>query len=148
MASERAAGVAERRIALAIASRLVRGLAADAAWRASIPKENRMNRPYIRVAAVAGIVLLVNLVGSLAVENWDWGVFDYVFAAALIGLVGVLIELALSHPGGIAVRVGAGVIGVAAMVLGESDDAPGLFGFGLLVIAVAVALSLRRPRRA
>ena len=41
IAHERAAGIGERRIALGIASRMLRGLAADAAWRGRQPKAAR-----------------------------------------------------------------------------------------------------------
>ena len=39
------------------------------------------------------------------------------------------------------------LLGVAAAVLGERDDSPGLFGFGLLLVVGAVVLVLRRHRR-
>lgn len=38
------------------------------------------------------------------------------------------------------------VLGVAGVVLGEGDDAPGLQGLGVLLVLGAVAL-LVRPRR-
>ena len=45
--------------------------------------------------------------------------------------------------------VAAGIaLGVAAMVLGEADDSPGLQGIGLLLIIGAVVLSVRTVRRA
>ena len=53
IAHERAAGIGERRIALGIASRLVRGLAADAAWRGRHLKTGArkpLSRSVIRVA--------------------------------------------------------------------------------------------------
>ena len=40
-----------------------------------------------------------------------------------------------------------GALGVAAMVLGELDDAPGLFGFGLLLVLGMVALTVRNVQR-
>jgi hypothetical protein len=39
------------------------------------------------------------------------------------------------------------VVGVAAIVLGESDDAPGLVGFGCLVILGTAVLAFRRAQR-
>jgi hypothetical protein len=38
-------------------------------------------------------------------------------------------------------------IGGAAIVLGELDDAPGLVGFGCLLIAATVALAIRARSR-
>lgn len=38
-------------------------------------------------------------------------------------------------------------IGVAAIVLGEGDDSPGLQGLGVLIIIGTVALGVRRARR-
>jgi hypothetical protein len=38
-------------------------------------------------------------------------------------------------------------IGVAAIVLGEADDSPGLQGLGLLLVIGAVVIGLRTARR-
>ena len=38
-------------------------------------------------------------------------------------------------------------IGVAAIVLGEADDSPGLQGLGVLLIIGTAALGVRRTRR-
>ena len=38
-------------------------------------------------------------------------------------------------------------IGVAAIVLGEADDSPGLQGLGVLVVTGTVALGVRAARR-
>ena len=40
------------------------------------------------------------------------------------------------------------MIGVAAILAGEADDAPGLVGFGCLVLLGTVVLALRPSRRA
>jgi protein-S-isoprenylcysteine O-methyltransferase Ste14 len=39
-------------------------------------------------------------------------------------------------------------LGIAAVVLGESDDSPGLQGLGVLLVIGAVALGVRTVRRA
>jgi hypothetical protein len=44
-------------------------------------------------------------------------------------------------------RAIATVIGLAAVVAGEADDAPGLVGFGCLVILGTIALAVRPSRR-
>ena len=38
-------------------------------------------------------------------------------------------------------------LGVAAVVLGEADDSPGLQGLGVLLIVGTIALGVRRARR-
>lgn len=38
-------------------------------------------------------------------------------------------------------------VGVAAIVLGEADDSPGLQGLGVLLILGTIAVSVRRARR-
>jgi len=47
----------------------------------------------------------------------------------------------------LAYRAAAVAIGAAAIVLGESDDAPGLVLFGLLVIVGTVAMAFRTALR-
>lgn len=36
-------------------------------------------------------------------------------------------------------------LGIAALILGEADDSPGLQGIGVVLIVVSVALALRTP---
>jgi len=38
-------------------------------------------------------------------------------------------------------------LGVAAVVLGEADDSPGLQGIGVVLVVGAVALAVRSARR-
>jgi hypothetical protein len=154
IAFERAGMTAERRIALSIAARMVRGLAADISWRAHTiarspdRKEVKMSRTaYARVGLVTGLVLLVPLMGTLFSDGIDWGVFDFVFAGALLAGTGFLLELAVKKPGNFAIRVAAVAIGVAAIALGEADDAPGLVLFGCLLILGTVALAARAALR-
>jgi hypothetical protein len=158
VAHERAAGSSERRIALSIASRMVRGLAADASWRRRAiarppsPKEaSKMSKPtyrsVVRVALVTSCVLLLPLVAMQFTDEVDWGVADFVLAGLLLGGTGLLLELAVRRPGNLVYRAAAAAIGVAAIVLGEADDAPGLMLFGFLLIIGTVALSLRTAQR-
>ena len=56
------------------------------------------------------------------------------------------LELAVRKAGNLAAALGIGALGVAAAVLGEADDAPGLVLLGILLIASACALGVRnRP---
>jgi hypothetical protein len=157
IAHERASGSSDRRIARSIASRMVRGLAADASWRGRLahstaPEEpmrprNTASRPVFRIALVTACILLVPLVAMQLTDEVDWGVADFVFAAGLLVGSGLLLELAMRKPRVLAYRVAAAGIGVAAIVLGEADDAPGLVLFGLLLIAGTVALAIRTALR-
>ena len=144
VAHERERGVPESRIALGIAARMVRGLAADASWRRQeLGRRSALYRP-VRITAC---ILLVLLVWMALSDGMNWGVFDFVFAAILLCGAGVLVELALRRPGNLVVRVITAAVGVAAVVLGELDDAPGLVGFGCLLIGGTVALTVRTALR-
>jgi hypothetical protein len=158
LAHERADGTADWRIGLGIAGRMLRGLAADASWRSQMiarhPTRKEPMQPstparrsVLRVALVTALVLLVPLIGMLVSDGTDWGVFDFVFAGALVAGTGLLLELAARNPRSIALRVAAAAIGVAAIALGEADDAPGLVLFGLLLIAGTVAMTVRTALR-
>ena len=63
------------------------------------------------------------------------------------GRTGLLLELAARRPGSIVLRAAAVAIGVAAIVFGEADDAPGLVLFGGLLIVGTVALAVRTALR-
>jgi len=155
IAHERAHGTKDRRIALGIAVRMLRGVAADASWRgemlarSSTPKEvmKMSGRSYLRVGLVTAAILLVPLLRMLFGDGTNWGVFDFVFAALLLGGTGLLIESALKRPRNLGFRIAAVVIAVAAMALGEADDAPGLVLFGCLLIAGTIALTFRTAQR-
>ena len=155
IAHERAHGTKDWRIALSIAARMVRGLAADASWRGqtiarpSTAKEvmTTAYRSAVRVALATAFILLLPVVAMLITDEVDWGLADFALAGALLGGTGLLLELAARKPRNIASRAAAFAIGVAAIVLGEADDAPGLVLFGCLLIVVTVALAVRTVQR-
>ncbi len=153
IAHERRQGTTDRRIALSIASRMVRGVAADAAWRAHSTRKDTSTmsrtayRSTVRVVLVTAAILSVPLLAMLFTDGANWGLGDFVLAAALLGGTGLLLELAARRPAGIAYRVVTAAIGAAAIVFGESDDAPGLVLFGGLLIVGTVALALRTAQR-
>lgn len=90
---ERARGTGDRRVALGVLSRMVRGLAADTAWRRGVrPRKGDLMKSF----------------------------------AAALALVAV---------------------GVAAMVLGGYDDAPGAVLIGLLLIVAAFVIGARAVYR-
>jgi hypothetical protein len=157
IAHERAHGTGDRRVALSILSRMVRGIAADASWhqtiaRASTAKEKmKMGRSAYRSAVRVGLatafVLLVPLVGMQMSDEVDWSTSDFVFAGAVLAGSGLLLERAARKPRNIAYPAAATALGVAAIVLGEADDAPGLVLFGGLLIIGTVALAVRTAQR-
>ena len=104
-------------------------------------------RSLSRIALVTGCLLLVPLVGTLVSDEFDWGVFDFVFAALLLGGAGLLLELAARTPGKLVPLAAATALGAAAILLGEADDAPGLVLFGGLLILGSAALSFRTAQR-
>ena len=160
IAHERGNGLSDRRIARDIASRMVRGLAADVAWRgreAKVPahlstleETMKTNKPLFRsaVRVAIGVALILSLpaVAMLITDEVVWSLPDFVLAAVLLTVIGVALELAVRKAGNLPAAIGIGAVGVAAAVLGEADDAPGLVLLGILLIASACALGVRRAR--
>jgi hypothetical protein len=160
IAHERANGISDRRIALGIASRMVRGLAADAAWRghhdkAAAPStvEETMKiskavyRSAVRVALGVALILSLPLVAMLITDDVVWSLVDFVGAGVLLTVIGVAIELAVRKTGNLATALGIAALGVAAAVFGEADDAPGLVLIGILLFVSACALGMRTAQR-
>ena len=147
IAHERAAGTSERRIAGSLAARMVRGLPADVSWRWRMAPMS-IARSALRVALLTVLVLLVPLVAMQLTDEVAWSAADFVLAGVLLAGTGVLYELAMRRPGSFVYRAIATVIGVAAIVAGEADDAPGLVGFGCLVVLGTIALAVKPSRRA
>jgi hypothetical protein len=160
IAHERAGGIGDRRIARGIASRMVRGLAADIAWRGrqakvaahrSNPEETMKTsrtfyRSVVRVALGVALVLSLPFVAMLLSDEVVWSLADFVLAGVLLTVVGVALELAVKKAGSLSAAIGIAVLGVAAAVLGEADDAPGLVLLGILLVAGACAIAVRRAQ--
>jgi hypothetical protein len=156
IAHERSHGLGDRRIAWEIASRLVRGVAADAAWRGRQAKLARpstleetmktskpLHRSAVRVALGVAIVLSLPLVAMQFSDDVVWSLGDFIAVAVLLTIIGVAIELAVRRAGGLGTAIAIGVLGVAAAVFGEADDAPGLVFIGLVLIASGCAIGVR-----
>ena len=170
IAHERADGTSDRRIALGIGSRMVRGLAADAAWRGRHAKatahrstsEEAMKtsktayRSAVRVALAAGLILLLPLVAMLLTDEVVWGPADFVVAGALLVGTGLLLELAVKKAGTIAYRAAVGValtaalllvwINLAVGIIGEPDELANVMYVGVLAVGIAGTVIARlRP---
>lgn len=151
IAHERAHGTSDRRIALSILSRMVRGLPADASWRG-----RRAFRPAGRVALVTALVLLIPLLAMQVTDEVAWGVFDFVFAGALVGGTGLMYEFVARRAGNIAYRAAVAVALAAAFmlvwlvgavgVIGEDGDPADLMYGGVLAVGiVGAAVARLRP---
>lgn len=154
---ERTLGVADRRIAPRLASRMVRGAAADVAWRAH---EGRTARPHateehtmetvtlarsaVRVSAFVLAVLAIPLIGMAVSNEVDWSVADFVLAGALLGIIGICIDIAIRRRGNLVIAGAVACLGFAAAVAGEFDDAPGLVLLGAMMTAGGGAIAQRR----
>jgi hypothetical protein len=161
IAHERASGISDRRIALGIASRMVRGVAADIAWRRRQPKvaaspstpekttktNRRLYRSALRVAVGVALILSLPLVAMQFTDEVVWTLADFVVAGVLLTTLGVALELAVRKAGNLATAIGIAAVGVAAAILGRADDAPGLVLLGILLIVSACALGVRTAQR-
>lgn len=161
IAYERANGISDRRIALGIASRMVRGLAADVAWRwrharaaarrstleEAMKTSKTFYRSAVRVTLGVALVLSLPFVAMLITDDVVWSLADFVVAGVLLATVGIVLELAVRRVGNLAAALGIAAVGVAAAVLGEADDAPGLVLLGILLIGSACALGVRTAQR-
>jgi hypothetical protein len=161
IAHERANRISDRRIALNIASRMVRGLAADAAWRwrearVAAHRSNQeepmtTTKPFYRSAArvAVGVAVILSL-PLLAMQITDevvWSLADFVVVGALLATIGVALELAVRKAGNLATAIAIAALGVAAAIVGKADDAPGLVLLGIVLIASACALGVRTAQR-
>ena len=154
VAHERAGGAPDWRIALGIAGRMARGLPADASWRTQMHSRHttrkepmRTSKPAVWIVAATALVLLSLFVAMQFTDGVDWGVFDFVFAGVLLAGGGLLIERAVRSRRAMVPRIAAAALGIAAIVLGEADDAPGLVLFGCLLTLGAVGLTVRTVLR-
>jgi hypothetical protein len=161
IAHERANGISDRRIALGIASRMVRGLGADAAWRGRHVKtaahpstreevmktSKTLHRSAVRVALGVAFILSLPLVAMLITDDVVWSLADFAVAGVFLAAIGVTLELALRRAANLATALGIAAVGVAAAIFGEADDAPGLVLIGILLIVSACALGVRTAPR-
>jgi hypothetical protein len=161
IAHERADGISERRIALGIASRMIRGLAADAAWRGrhakaaahpstleeALKTSKTLYRSAIRVALGVAFILSLPLVAMLITDDVVWSLADFAAAGVLLAVIGIALELAVRKAGNLATALGIAAVGVAAAMFGEADDAPGLVLLGILLFVSACALGVRTAQR-
>jgi hypothetical protein len=151
IAHERSGGTSDRRIALSIASRMLRGVAADAAWRGHHAKASTAYRSAVAVA-IATAFFLVWLVGAVGLIGVEGDRADLMYGAVLaVGIVGA--SIARFQPAGaarasgmaralLAMALVTALIAVIALIAGK-HQAPITSVFELLGLnAIFVALFL------
>jgi hypothetical protein len=170
IAHERTHGTTDWAIALSIASRMVRGLPADASWRdhvhastansstsdTTMKNPRTVHRSTIAIALAAAFVLLAHVVGTLATDEIAWGPGDFVFAGLMFAGIGVVNELAARRADTTAYKVAIGVAlaggvfliwsALAVGIVGETGDPADLMYGGVVAVGVVGALIARfRP---
>ena len=154
IAHERARGTSDRRIALSIASRMVRGLPADASWRGRHTKT--AFRSAVRIALGTAFILLLPLLAMQFTDEVVWDPADFAVAGVLLFGSGLTYELVARKLGNLAYRAAVGVAVMAALILvwlmgavgviGEEGDRADLMYFGVLAVGIIGAVIARfRP---
>lgn len=93
------------------------------------------------------MILSLPLVAMQFTDEVVWSLADFVVAGVLLVTIGVALELAARKAGTLATALGIAALGVAAGILGQADDAPGLVLLGLVLIGSACALGVRTVQR-
>jgi hypothetical protein len=106
-------------------------------------------------AAVVALLLLIPLIAMQFSDEWDWGLFDFVFAGTLLFGSALAYELVARQGGTTAYRAAVGVAVATALILVWVNAAVGIIGndeffnlmyFGVLAIGLIGALITRlRP---
>lgn len=151
----RARGTGDRRIALGILSRMVRGVAADASWRRR-HADRSARRSTIRVLLGTAFVLLLPLLAMQVTGEVAWSAADFAIAGVLLAGTGLAHRAVARRAGNIAYRVAAAVaLGTALLlvwligavgIVGVEGDPADLMYLGVLAVGIAGAVIARlRP---
>jgi hypothetical protein len=108
------------------------------------------------LAAIVAFILLIPLIAMQISDEWNWDLFDFVFAGILLFGAGLTYELVANRGGTVAYRAAIGLAVATALVLVWVNAAVGIIGndesfnlmyFGVLAIGLAGALVARlKPR--
>ncbi len=152
IAHERAHETSDRRIALGIVSRMVRGLAADASWRGQHAKATAY-RSTIRSVLAAAFILSLPLLAMQITDEVAWGPADFAVAGALLVGTGLMHQVAARRAGDAAYRIAVAVALAAALllvwaclavgVIGEEGDPADLMYGGVLAVGIVGAIVAR-----
>jgi hypothetical protein len=114
-----------------------------------------MQTNIVRIAIVAGLILLIPLWGNHYVEGWNWSPLDFVFAGVLLFGTGVTYDLIARRGGTTAYRVAVGISCATGLVLVWINAAVGIIGdgsvnlmyFGVLAVgAIGAIIANLEPR--
>ena len=103
-------------------------------------------------AAVVALILLIPLVAMQFSDEWNWDLFDFIFAGTLLLGAALVYELVAKKGGTTAYRAAVGVAVATALVLVWVNAAAGIIGddesfnlmyFGVLAIGITGALVAR-----
>ncbi len=143
IAHERARGTSDRRIALSILSRMVRGLAADASW---MTRRKTVYRSAVGIVLATAFILLLPLLAMLITDEVVWGPIDFAAAGALLMGTGLAYQVAARRAGSTSYRAAVGVALAAALslvwlvlavgVIGETGDRADLMYAGVLAVGI------------
>ena len=92
-------------------------------------------------------ILSLPLVGMLITDDVVWSLGDFVVAGVLLATIGIALELAVRKAGNLATALGIAAVGVAAALVGQADDAPGLVLLGILLVVSGCAVGVRTAQR-
>lgn len=119
-------------------------------------KNGILQNSIVRVALATALLMLLPLAASLLLEDFNWGVFDFVFTAGLLFVAGLSFDLLARRSGSMVYRAAFAVaIGTAAFlffsnlavgVIGSDDEPANVMYLGVIAIAVIGAVAVRfRP---
>jgi hypothetical protein len=129
---------------------------------AGIVRENvrvniMQNKNIVRIALGTGLLLLIPLFAMQVSDEWNWGLFDFVFMGALLFGTGLTYELIARKGRTIAYRAAVGIacaaglllVGINAAVglIGSEDNRANLMYFGVLAVGfIGVFIARFQPR--
>lgn len=172
IAHERTHGTGDRRIALDILFRMVRGLPADASWRSeharastvqsstaekAMKTNHTADRSLIGIVLSTAVLLSVPLVAMLVTDEVAWGPGDFVGAGVLIAGTGLLLRAAARKAGDLTYKAAVGVAlagafllvwtNLAVGVIGEPGELANAMYVGVLAVGTVGAITARfRPQ--
>lgn len=94
---------------------------------ATLPAKPFSTRNVLRVLAITAALLLVPLASMLPGGAFDWGVFDFIAAAALLAGTGLALELAMAKLRTRSARLLAGAAIALALLVTWAELAVGIF---------------------
>ena len=153
---ERAAATSERRIALGVLSRMIRGAVADASWRSGLTERGPGFRAACRSALGTALILMLPLVAMQVSGDVVWTVFDFAAAAILLGGAGFVLQLAMARGQNRPYRAAAALavattfmliwaIGAVGVIGVDGDSADLMYGVVLAVGFAGTILGRVRP---